>query len=306
MRTKDVRVAMISKQSSFFLFLMFFSHIQSAIDPSAYQKDAQEWINQYLLKDNKLLVSSADIQLIANLFYFSYMRSYETIRAQTAARKTFESLWHGWQNIAHTRMNPSLKAPHLIDYEQQQQYYTAFIKAQQDHRRAGSAYSHIADAAVKQRYLSKDAEEAVLRLREHARTIVAQAFLDAKKIVGDLYEVAIEGLRDPENSPTTRFDVLETISYYLPILSMQSFIEAEKAQLKASEHSWQIIGTLLGVNMTIWDAIETARASFYLAHYNALAQLMAKQTLEKKYWLIMVDEQGINKQLKINLPKTIL
>jgi hypothetical protein len=295
---------MIAKQISTFLFLLFFSlSAQSEIDPRIYQNDAQEWITQYIQKDDKILISAYDLQLIANLFYFSYMRSFETIRAQAAARAVFESLWHGWQNIAQTRMNPSLKAPHLIDYQKQSEHYAAFIKAQQNHHRIGQTYSHIAEAAVKQQYLSQDAQEAVIRLREHARTIVAHAFLDAKKIVGDLYEVAIEGLRDPESTPTLRFDVLETISYYLPILSMQSFIEAEKAQLKAGEQSWQIINTMLAVNMTIWDTIETARASYYLAYYNALTQLMTKLNLEKKYWGIMVDEHGINKQTKMYLPK---
>lgn len=297
---------MKSKQSSFLLVFMFLSfHIYPTLDPAPYQKDAQSWIEQYIYKDSKLSVSSADLQLIANLFYFSYLRSAETINAQNAARKAFESMWHGWQNVAHTRMNPSLKTPYLINFDKQQEYYIAFAKAQQEHRRVGLIYSHLAEAAVKQHYLSKEAEEAIVRLREHARTIVAQAFLDAKKIVGDLYEVAIQGLRDPDNSPALRFDVLETISYYLPILSMQSFIEAEKAQLKASEQSWQIISTMLGVNMTIWDAIETARASFYLAQYNALMQIIAKLSLEKKYSLLMADEYGMNKQLKLYLPKTL-
>lgn len=296
---------MMSKQSSFFLLVLIFFRIESTLDPAPYQKDAHAWIEQYIYKDSKLLVSSSDLQLTANLFYFSYLRSAETIKAQNAARKAFESLWHGWQNIAHTRMNPSLKTPYFIDFDQQQQHYATFAKAQQEHRRVGLTYSHLAEAAVKQHYLSKEAEEAVIRLREHARTIVAQAFLDAKKIVGDLYEVAIQGLRDPDNSPALRFDVLETISYYLPILSMQSFIEAEKAQLKTSEQSWQIISTMLGVNMTIWDAIETARASFYLAHYNALMSLMVKLSIEKKYWLIIADEYGMNKQLKLYLPKNL-
>lgn len=297
---------MISKQCSSFFILLFFSFsLESTLDPAPYQKDAQAWIEQYIYKDSKLLVSSSDLQLIANLFYFSYLRSSETIKAQNAARKAFECMWHGWQNVAHTRMNPSLKAPHLIDFDQQQHSYASFIKAQQEHRRVGLTYSHLAEAAVKQHYLSKEAEDATVRLREHARTIVAQAFLDAKKIVGDLYEIAIQGLRDPDNSPALRFDVLETISYYLPILSMQSFIEAEKAQLKTSEQSWQIISTMLGVNMTIWDAIETARASFYLAHYNTLIGLISKLSVEKKYWLIIADEYGMNKQLKLYLPKNI-
>ena len=295
----------MSKQSSFFLLVLISFRIESTLDPAPYQKDAQAWIEQYIYKDSKSLVSSSDLQLIANLFYFSYLRSAETIKAQNAARKAFESMWHGWQNIAHTRMNPSLKTPYFIDFDQQQQHYSTFAKAQQEHRRVGLTYSHLAEMAVKQHYLSKDAEDAIIRLREHARTVVAQAFLDAKKIVGDLYDVAIQGLRDPDNSPALRFDVLETISYYLPILSMQSFIEAEKAQLKASEQSWQIISTMLGVNMTIWDAIETARASFYLAHYNALITLMTKLSIEKKYWLILADEYGINKQLKLYLPRNI-
>lgn len=296
----------MSKQSSFLLVLISLSfNVKATLDPASYHKDAQSWIQQYIYKDSKLMVTPTDLQLIANLFYFSYLRSAETIKAQNAARKAFESMWHGWQNVAHTRMNPSLKIPYLIDFDQQQEHYLEFAKAQQEHRRVGLIYSHLAEAAVKQHYLSKEAEEAIVRLREHARTIVAQAFLDAKKIVGDLYEVAIQGLRDPENSPALRFDVLETISYYLPILSMQSFIEAEKAQLKASEQSWQIISTMIGVNMTIWDAIETARASFYLAQYNAIMSIATKLSLEKKYWLMIADEYGINKQIKGYLPKNI-
>lgn len=297
---------MVSKQNSFLFFLVLFFHIAHAtIDPKIYQKDAQEWANQFISKDSKLLISESDLQIIANLLYFSYLRSLETIQAQNAAQKAFEAVWHGWQNIAHTRMNPSIKIPHLIDYEQQAHQYEEFIVAQKKHYYSGQVYSHIAEAAVKQHYLSKVSEDAVIKLREHARTIVAHAFLDAKKIVGNLYHIAIEGLRDPENEASLRFDVIETISNYLPILSMQSFIEAEKAQLKASEQSWHIINTMLNVNMTIWDTIETARASYYLAYYNEVTHLMANLALEKKYWLIMVDEQGINKQIKEYLPKNI-
>ncbi|GMU19338.1 MAG: hypothetical protein AMXMBFR12_05300 [Candidatus Babeliales bacterium] len=302
---------MVSKQNSFLFSLVLLFHlVQATIDPKMYQKDAQEWINQFISKDTKLFISESDLQIIANLLYFSYLRSLETIQAQNAAKKTFESVWHGWQNIAHTRMNPSIKIPHLRDYEQQAQHYEEFVLAQQKHSSIGQAYSHIAEAAVKQHYLSKVSEDAVIKLREHARTIVAHAFLDAKKIVGNLYHIAIEGLRGSEskeeNEILLRFDVIETISYYLPILSMQSFIEAEKAQLKTSEQSWQIINTMLDVNMTIWDTIETARASYYLAHYNEVARLMTNLALEKKYWLIMVDEQGINKQHKEYLPKNII
>ena len=153
---------MISKQCSSFFSLLFFPFsLEATFDHASYQKDAQSWIEHYIYKDSKLLVTSADLQLIANLFYFSYLRSAETIKAQNAARKALESMWHGWQNVAHTRMNPSLKTPYLIDFDQQQEHYLAFAKAKQEHRRVGLIYSHLAEAAVKQHYLSKQAEEAV-------------------------------------------------------------------------------------------------------------------------------------------------
>lgn len=300
---------MKAKQSSSLLFLFLFSFFQvkSSIDPTPYQHDATEWINQYIGKGSESLATLDDLQLIANLFYFSYLRSIQTINAQAAARKAFESLWSGWQNIAHTRMNPSLPVPHALDFEQQQKHYLEFCKAQQEHRRIGQAYSQIAQITTKEHYLSASTQEGILRLREHARTVVAQAFLDAKKIVGNLYEIATQGLRHPEDSTEIlRFDVLETISYYLPILSMQSFIDAEKAQLKISQQSYEVIHTMLEVNMTIWDTIETARASYYMAHYNALSEYMVRLSISKKYWHILVDEQGINRKLVSPLPKKIV
>lgn len=293
----------MKQRSLFLLSFLFFSFSYPQINPQRYRQEASEWVNQYIEKDGVLLVSTHDLQIIANLFFFSYQRSFTTLKAQEAARLMLETMWHAWQNIAHTRMNPSLKAPYLVDFDEQERRYKLFIEMQKEHRKMGLSYSHIAQAAVKEHYLSKEIETAILNLREHARTIVAQAFLNAKKIVGQLYEVASQGLRSPEDQ-TFRFDILDTISYYLPILSMQTFIDAEKAQLLASEQSWQIIETMIKVNMTIWDTIETERGSFYCSYYNALMQVMHKHRLDKAHTFFIVDENGISKQTK-KLPITL-
>lgn len=294
---------MVIKQNLFLILLFSFPfHIQSSIDSSKYHQEALEWANLHIQKEGNLLVSSQELQILANLFYFSYQRSATTLAAQQAARLMLDGMWHGWQNIAHTRMNPSLKPPYVIDYDEQERRYRLFLEAQKTHRSIGLTYSHIAQAAVKEHYLSKELEHAVINLREHARTIVAQAFLNAKKVVGELYHVASQGLRSPDDQ--TRFDVLDTVSYYLPILSMQTFIDAEKAQLKASEQSWQIINTMINVNMTIWDTIETERGSFYCAYYMVIMEIMRAHKLDKSCGTIIVDENGMNKQYK-KLPFTL-
>lgn len=294
---------MVIKQNVVLVFsLIFCFQIQSSLPISKYEPEAREWANQHVKKDDVLIMSAQDLQLVANLFYFSYLRSVTTIEAQAAARLMLEAMWHGWQNIAQTRMNPALKPPYLVDPSEQEKRYKAFLDMQKKHRIVGTTYSHIAQATVKEHYLSKDVENAILNVRERARAVVAQAFLDAKKIAGQLYQLASQGLRSPDDQ--MRFDVLDTISYYVPMLSMQTFIDAEKAQLKASEHSWQIIDTMIQVNMTIWDTIETERAAFYAAYYNAVMKLMRAHGLDKIQGTIIVDENGMNKQYK-KLPITV-
>ncbi len=300
---------MITKQQfllgvclSFSVFSLF-----PLIDPSPYLTQALAWHANHIESDGMLLVSLEELQLVANLFYFSYLRSAATIKGQEAARAALDTLWHGWQNIAHTRMNPSHKAPYIFDPITQEACYHRFIEAQKEHRYAAQAYANLTQALIKQHYFTQPTHDAITKLRDHARSIVAQAFLDAKKILGNLYDLAMHGMRsEPEQEPELRFDMLQMISSYLPILSLQTFIDAERAQLTMAEQGWEIISTMLQVNMTIWHEIETARASYYLAYYQIMSSIMKRHQVPKKYWTIIVDENGLHPKNSPVLPTITL
>ena len=107
-------------------------------------------------------MSPEDLQLCANLFYFSYLRSAATIKAQDIACETMDHMWQGWQNIAQTRMNPSLDLPYPIDFSKQENLYNDFIKAQKYHNILGKTYAYAAEAAVKQDYLTDYSKNAII------------------------------------------------------------------------------------------------------------------------------------------------
>ncbi len=264
------------------------------LDSTAYQHDAKKWKNKYLVNGSGL--TSSDLQYIANLFYFSLLRSVATLAAQEAAVPALDTMWRGWQNIAQTRMNPSHSLPYPLNYHEQQQTYDFFIQAQQIHRSGGLTYAHASQVVVKENVVSADALSAVQEVRQNARTVIMEAFLDIKKILGAAYNFASEHLREEslyKDDENLRWDLVDTIISYIPKLASQSFIEAEKIQTQASEKSWEIIQNIIEVNTQIWNAVETARASYYLAYYREIIQFMYEQAIDTNYLLVAFNENGI-------------
>jgi len=279
--------------SSIFITTFFSSAL--TLDTSPYQSDADQWIYSYVISSNqKLSMNNQDLQLIANLLYFSFLRSAVTIEAQAIACNTLETVWQGWQNIAQTRRNPSLETPYETNYGMQNDLFQEFLQAQYFHRKIGLSYSECAEAAVKKQLLTDHAQKAVTILREQARIVVAQAFLDVKKALGNLYNFAAEHSRnaDGRTDDLNRFNLMETISSYIPSLAMQTFVEADKINTQASEQSWTVVNTINQVSKEIWQSIETARASYYLAHYNALMAIIQANNIDQAYQCIMFDENG--------------
>lgn len=269
------------------------------LSPSKYRDEAKEWSNTYVIsKQNKLLMNPSDLQLCANLFYFSYLRSAVTIKAQDIACNTLNGMWQGWQNIAQTRMNPSLDLPYPTDYAKQENLYQDFVKAQTYHRMLGQTYAHAAETAVKQDYLTGHSKNAILEARERSREVVILAFIEAKKILGDLIDFASANLRSDwiewdDQEIITKFDFLDSLSQYIPYFALKSFLEIERINTQASEQTWQIISTMCGISKQMWDAIEMARGSYYLAYYQELYQIMQEQNIDSSYFMIMFNEHGI-------------
>ena len=287
-------VVMLAKRYLLLVLVTLTSPVLFAItlDTAPYQEHAQQWIKTYIQSDNqKLLINAQDLEYIANLLYFSFLRSAATVETQEIAYKTLQTVWQGWQNIAQTRLNPSQPLAYTPHFELQEKLFREFTKAQYKHRIIGLTYSQCAHTVIKEKLLSTQAHSAAVKIRKDARTVVAQAFLDVKKIIGPLYEYATTALDSKDLYNASRFDVLETIATYIPYFALQSFVEAEQINTKASEQTWNVISTIVTVSKQIWDTVETARAAYYLAHYYALVTIIKEHNLPMPFELF--NEHGI-------------
>ena len=275
-----------------YLSLCIINFSFAALDVAPYQEQADQWIKtNFSHAANKH--NTKQLQVIANVLYFSFLRSAATLDAQEIAFRSLQTVWNGWQNIAQTRMNPSKHAPYDINFKEQENLLSKFIDAQYTHRSVGVTYALCAHAAIKENLLDNNYGDALTELRETARTVVAKAFLDVKKVLGNLYNYASDHLRlhELDEDPDDRFNFAQTVAAFIPSFALKSFIEAEKINTKASEHAWLVCTTITGVNKQIWETIESARASYYLAHYRAFLSY-----LEENYgtdWYIMFNENGI-------------
>ncbi len=242
-----------------------------------YSQEAHDWAYNAFFSPTST-ISQEEQHIIFHYVYCAYWRSRATIEAQKAATAMLDTVWKGWQNIAQTRMNPSLKTPHIIDYQVQAKIFEQFQQAQIDHQYYRQSYDIAAEYAVKGPY-SNAHKNAVTILRDRARQIIMKEFLDVKKTLGDLFEVACGQIRTDDELgefddyllDVTRFDYLDSLISLIPTnYASKSFIEAEKLQNSASKKTWQTFETITMVNQKIWDAVETARMEYYEAHYHAI------------------------------------
>lgn len=291
-----------------FFFSTFFCSLSADLNPTLYHTHAKRWFETHIQDSNGvLLISFTDLQYIANLLYFSCLRSVSTMLAHEDSTQALQSVWCGCQNIAHTRMNPSVEIPYTINIESQKKIFEKFIQSEYAHSIIGKTYARCAHALVKENFLqTPSAKQAVTKLREDARTIVARSFLDVKKTLGNLYNFASEHMRsndfEDEDQETYRFDFINSIASYVPYVALTSFVEAEKISLRASEQSWNIVKTINQVSMQVWETIEKARASYYLAHYRLVFEALNQPAIHPKYCIIVFNEDGVCSQELDTLP----
>lgn len=255
-----------------------------------YKQEALDWAYNAFFSPTST-ISEEERSIILNFIYCAYWRSRSTIEAQKAATDMLETVWKGWQNIAQTRMNPSLKAPYIIDYKIQEEIFKKFQDAQIDHQNHRQTYDMAAEYTIKGSH-SKAHSAAVTILRDRARHIIMKEFFDVKKTLGDLFEFACGHFRSiaeqDENIDINRFHYLDTLASLIPTsYATHSFIEAEKLQTIASKQTWQTFQTITMVNQKIWNTIETARLEYYEAHYDAIIYYLQQKNLRIpscKFW----------------------
>lgn len=247
---------------------------------SRYTSDADVWISSFVgnASNPHVITSAHDLEIILNLLYFSYLRSYITLQAQEKALEALESTWHGWQNIAQTRMNPSHEAPYFVSLSEQKHIFDQFITFEQKHQEMCNTYDLATEHILKEvTYENSQSIEAIKIVRKRSREVILQAFLDLQKTLGELLNFSLDYVKTPQQLTeeyTSRFDVFNLISQHIPQAALQSFLKIEKLYKKSSQETWKVLSTIQTVSKKLWDGIEQERAAYYLAHYKALYNIM--------------------------------
>ena len=273
-----------------FLLLLISTPIFCDVDATRYQENAKQWTSQFVINDDgSLRITPADLHLFLNLTYFSFLRSDATLRAQEVALPALRAAWEGWQNIAQTRLNPSVDLPFDAHTTTNAAVFTQFIEAQKYHRIVGVTYSNAIEIIIGAILTSPQSPYAVERLRQESRVVIADILMNIKQQITLLTSCAQELLRNDD----MRSSFKESLLAFLPPFALTSFLKIESCYNLASEKSWELLDKLQGLSTLIYQTIEEERASFYAAHYNELIKIFQKQKLKASYSTIAFNERGL-------------
>lgn len=287
-------------QSFFGLTVLFLSFQTYTI--SELEQQAQDWIYTYIFtKDGNPCISDFDMQCIANLVYFSWLRSAITLQAQEQALNTINIIWKGWQNIAQTRLDPSGDLPYVILPEHKNETITLFWEAVNLHKSIGMIYSYTVKMILDKQILTPLALDAVADLRNRSRSEVIASLTDIRKQLGEFFH--IKSISTNDNSITLDPDfeqkeckkstnILDYIYAYIPQLALNSFVEANELNNIVSEEGWNALSTIQEIGNKTWKAIEDARCEFYHAYYSMLIAALKKYKRPDSCMPVMFDEKG--------------
>jgi hypothetical protein len=288
--------------------LSYFSTVSSP-DPKL-EEQARSWLYRYVFtEEGSIRISNYDIQAIVNLLYLSWCRSVITLKAQHKALQTLDVIWKGWQNIAQTRLDPSIDIPYAISSEQQEAVIKDFWMLVQHYRSIGITYSYAVKMILEKQILQTTlALDGVATMRNGARVVVLDSLLDVRKQLGEFFhlnnktqslladlqptEIKIDPEIDLEENKKG-INLLDYISIYIPQLALHSFVEANNTHNLVSEEGWQALKMIQEIGNQTWKAIEEARADFYRAYYTVLFNAIRQHNLPDSCLLLMFNEQGI-------------
>ena len=260
------------KKAIILLFCFYAFNHAKGISVRAY---ANQWMKDFIVdKDGDLIIPVQEFNAIKALIKISHKRSEQTLIAQQQALQALELLWHGWQNLAQTRLNPSKQRPFAIADIDKHEVCSNFWHALEKQEYLSEKYGYITERVVHGNVLnSTRAQSAVKDFRQQARVVMLDALTDVKKHLATLYEITfnkrndpILDVQDPEDlTRITRFSMGDFLMSYIPNLVVHKFIEADKLYNSLSEEGWAILQKIQNIGNTAWHAIETARTAFYQA-----------------------------------------
>lgn len=297
-------IPLLVSSFSFFTYSLEYNPTQHLpINPDEYQKIAHNWVSTHIANSAEgLKINKDQALLLLNMVYAGFARSRATLEAQEIAYQALEVVWKGWQNIAQSRRNPGLPPAYSLCLKKQRSLLNSFVDAQKVHRTSGSSYNHALNYLVEHNpspsyVLYKPINE----LRDQARLIIVDAFLDIKKQLGDFFALLVESatksgeLEDEINQASQdvkRLFGIENLVESITPFAVQSFVQADKSYKKVSESSWQIVSSIQEASIVLWRAIEKARGAYFLALYKECYTALAQAGISEQELIATFDDQG--------------
>jgi hypothetical protein len=265
----------MKKQVLYFLLspLSLVLFAASDVDRQIYNNYAKQWCASYIVDEHgELRITHEELDAITDLINLSAERAAITLEAQTGMLKTIELLWHAWENLVQTRLNPSHQRPYVIDRAERNEA-KSFWDLAEAQAACCKAYSATAERVVHGDILqSRYAKDAVAQMRAQARVYMVDALSDVKKQLGSLYDLAFHKSFDQlaedigeEASLHKKIAFGEYLLSYIPNLALHSFIQADKTHNLVTSEGWSVLYKIQQIGNLVWGAIEQARYEFYQA-----------------------------------------
>ncbi len=266
-------------------------------DPTgAFQPQATEWAEKVIQRVDRYFLPD-----LLDLLYASYMRSHMTRMVQREYIKLFSRVGDGWKHIISTRLDPSKDdtfdaSAITIDTTFIQQLET-FQKNCATQSQYTELINRLADDSHEQ-YPGKTATHInykpcrllIDELRDSARTVVAESLIEvmdeiqqeiqkAHLVISQAAELFKAEGQLKSNNLVNR-SITELLWYYVPHLMVKSFINFDNGYTTASKQCLDAYLESQQIGNDIWERIESSRAAYYAAHYNALYSIVQKLSPE--------------------------
>ncbi|MCL4361272.1 hypothetical protein M1446_02865 [Candidatus Dependentiae bacterium] len=267
------------------LILAFFIITFSFLNAQHYEIQANQWKNEYLSNLNH-----SELQIVANLIYWSYHHSKSNIDSQNCSEQCFESMWQCWQNVSQRRLNTANENFTATNPKLFLNTAKKFSDVVERHKKISINYSKMVDEIFKSSNLSDNAKQACSHMREQARHEIA------KSMCGQFSNELINFLKKIKcKKKLAAFIFYKLFSskkayFSIPFLSSwgaEQFSNIYKDYNDASIVCWDAFFKTQQAGNFIWNTIEKTRKEFYSSHYNVAIEILKKQKADKKYFKIL-------------------
>lgn len=262
----------------------------------SFDSQAEDWFSWHATN-----ASPEELQMLANVVYFSWQRNEATLRAQEDALVMLDHMWRAWHAIAFTRRNPSHIilndcTPTMLDT-----IHRRFYLGYKRYRSLSKTYD-VMTTIVAQQPTSTTFKSALAAVKTNARL----ASLNVLHHIIELFNSESDKAYERLNQAICQVPKLAFIWWGIkkscftsfltaPLIpsALQAFALFDNQYIAASSACWEALLSSQKATNLLWNRVAKIRASFYEAHYRVIYRAMQQRNLPLCYFNLLFDTTGI-------------